>query len=67
MDLNDCAPYQHVDGSISAIGPDMTATLYQDRWQMWSCRMTYKDELVEVHRQLSTEAAFNAAWRKHVS
>lgn len=56
--LETCSPYQHGDGSISYIGPDMCATCRKDERQRWYCVMTYKGRSLVSRKEDSAELAF---------
>jgi len=63
--LAECDPYEHVDGTITAIGPGLSASMEQDARGLWACTMTYKGEVLITRHHPNAEAAFDAAWRQH--
>jgi len=63
--LAECDPYEHVDGTITAIGPGLSASMEKDARGLWSCTMTYQASVLRTRYHSSAEAAFDAAWRQH--
>lgn len=65
--LAECDPYEHVDGTLSAISADLNllASLWKAERGLWVCVMTYRHKVVRVRQHSSAEAAFDAAWRQH--